>query len=312
MGGMLGALADPILPIFAVMAVGVLFGRLRVFDGATARALNGFVFYLAQPCLMAYLASTASIAHYKWDVMGVYLAAELLAYVGFTLLFRLLFGFDLLSALLLAMAGMFINHFYFVLPIAERLGGAAVTEPIQAVAFVDAALLFCGTIFVLELIAAKKRSLLAVPLMLARNPTLLGLAAGLAMNLGRDWTPAGLTTFAEFAGKAAAPAILFALGLTLANVRLFERDSVFVAALACKMLAVPLIFGGMLYALGGASPWVDPLMFLSAGPSGAMAFVLALQYNAPQRAVDVTAKAVLASTLLSVLTLALLSPLLQG
>ncbi len=309
---MLSALADPILPIFAVMGFGVLFARAGLFEADAARALNRFVFYIAQPALFVFLAATAPIETYRLEIMGAYLLGEILHYAVATWIFARLFGFGLRDAILLGMTAIFINHFYFSLPIAEILAGDPAAEPIAATAFVDAAVLFCGTVFIMELIGSERRSLSAVPRMLLRNPSLLGLAAGLAINLTGDWAPSGILTLTEFAGKAAAPVILFALGVMLAKTRLFERDPVMLTSLGLKLVAAPLIALAMVSAAGAPASWTGPLVFVAAGPSGAMPFVLALHYNATQPIIDVVSKTILASTILSLLTLAALAPILPG
>ena len=56
---MFSAPADPILPVFFVVALGLIFGRTGVFSDDMARTLNAFVFYIAQPSLILLLAANA-------------------------------------------------------------------------------------------------------------------------------------------------------------------------------------------------------------------------------------------------------------
>ena len=78
-----------------------------------------------------------------------------------------------------------------------------------------------------------------------------------------------------------------------------------VAKLVAHPVALFLAFG----AAGVGPDWSAPLLVAAAGPSGAMPFVIALQYGV---ATETIAKAVLVSTVLSLFTLAALTQTLPG
>jgi len=47
---MLSSLSDPILPIFAILALGYCLNRLGLFDVVAAQSINKFVFFRGHAC----------------------------------------------------------------------------------------------------------------------------------------------------------------------------------------------------------------------------------------------------------------------
>ena len=116
--------------------------------------------------------------------------------------------------------------------------------------------------------------------------------------------PSGLYTYAEFAGGAAAPASLFALGIILAtnSIRPIGKATWFVVAV--KILVHPLLVFTFSGAIAISSSWDHLVLLVAAGPCGAMPFVIALQYGVRT---EVIAKAILVSTILSLVSLSILT-----
>jgi predicted permease len=301
---MLGTLADPILPIFAVLALGLLGGRYGGFDGEFARSLNRFVFYIGQPALIFLLLAEAPFAAYDLPALSLYFLSELVVYALGTLVAWRLFGRDLREALLLGMTCAFVNHLYYVLPIAQLIYGAEAAIPITGAIVVDVALLFCGTIFLMDLLDQGSASPAKILTMMGRNPALLALAAGVTGNLAGPLLPSGLLTFARFAGQAAAPVVLFALGVVMAGIDLKRIGALVWTLVAIKMLVHPTLAYGLFTGAAIAPGWSNILVLLAAGPCGAMPFVIALQYGVRTEAMT---KAILISTFLTLISLAVLT-----
>jgi predicted permease len=305
---MLATLADPILPIFMPMVVGYYLRLRGVFDVAAAQAINRFVFFVAIPALMFSLIARVPLGEIDLGAIGAYLAAELLVYGGVAVAAHRLFRRPPAEAILSGMAAAFANHVLFVLPIAQNLYGAAAVQPITAIIVADS-LIFCATVFAVDLIRSHRADApgqygaLAVLRMLAKNPfliaTVLGLAAaGLAVPI-----PTGVFTYPRFAGAAAAPVSLFALGVILAGQTLRPIGAPAGLIVATKLLVHPvlvLLLGGLLAA---RPDWHRMAVLVAAGPCGAMPFVIALQFSVRPETI---AKAVLISTVLSLLSLSFL------
>jgi predicted permease len=305
---MLSAIADPILPVFFVMSLGLVLGKTGVFSKDMARTLNAFVFYIAQPSLIFLLAANAPFGEYDLPALGLYFLSELILYGGVALIAYRGFGCDPREAILLGMTGVFVNHLYYVLPIVQLLHGAEASAPIEGAVFVDVAVLFCGTIFVVDLVSRRSVPLKNYPAILVKNPALLALVFGIAANLAEPAVPSGLNTFAQFAGNSAPPISLFALGVVLSRVKIFQVNGLLSTVVLAKILIHPMLAFGLLSAAAAPANWSGPLIMLAAGPCGAMPFVIALQYKVET---ETMSRAILISTLVSVVSLAWLSGLLQ-
>jgi len=301
---MLEALTSAILPIFAVMALGFALGARAVVAQEAPGHINRFVLLVAVPCLLFAIVAKAPLSAFDFGAIGVYMAGEAAVYaVGFALA-RYVFGRAPDEALLLGFAAAFVNHVLFVLPVAQGLYGDAAAAPIAAIVIVDALVTWPLTVIAMEAVTGKGRPLFSIVGQVVRNPMLVGPALGLAVNLAGLGLHPGLERFTAFAGAAAAPAALFALGVTLSgsDLRRFGMASFAIAALA--IVGHPAI----VWALNAA--WPDPtparalMVLLAAGPCGAMPYALATFYGTPPHSI---AKAIVLSTMASLFTLALLA-----
>lgn len=297
---------NPVLPIFAILGFGMLFARRGIFDASAASVLNRFVFFIGAPALLFSLLISASLAEFEWQVLTLYFASEMTIYAAGTALARYAFRREWRESLLLGMTACFVNHVFFVLPMARVLYGDAASAPIAAIIVVDTVLIFALTIVALELSAPGLHSGSKVFKLLLKHPLLQAIAAGLLVNLVGLPLHDGVQTFVSFVGAAASPIALFALGIILVSTASPGLDKTALSIVGLKVIVHPLLawllFSG---AAALAEPaWTSTALLVAAGPCGAMPFVLGLQYK-----IDVTtiARAIGYSTLLSLLTLALMA-----
>lgn len=301
---MLTTLADPILPIFAILALGYVLHRGGLFDVSVAQGINKFVFYVATPALVFSIISGAPISQFDIRALGLYFTAQVVVYVGTALFMHRVLGREKGEALLLGMTATFVNHVFFVLPIAERVYGTTAAQPVAGIILVDVGFWFCGTVLAVDLMQAKNPSPLKVVGLLLKNPFLIAATLGVLAWAARPIIPDGVFTYATFAGGAAAPTALFALGIILASNPVRPIGMTTWSVVAAKIVVHPaLVFSCI--GLAALSPdWGDIVLLVAAGPSGAMPFVIALQYGIRTETI---AKAVLISTLFSLLTLSVLT-----
>ena len=297
---------NPVLPIFAVLGFGMLFAWRGIFDASAASVLNRFVFYIGAPALFFSLLMSAPLAEFEWQVLTLYFASEMGIYAAGTALARYAFRREWRESLLLGMTACFVNHVFFVLPMARVLYGDAASAPIAAIIVVDTVLIFALTVVALELSAPGVHSGRKVCWLLLKHPLLQAIAAGLLLNLLGLPLHDGISTFVRFVGVAASPIALFALGIILASTVSCGLNKAALSIVGLKVIAHPLLawllFSG---ATTLANPsWTSTALLVAAGPCGAMPFVLGLQYK-----IDVTtiARAIGYSTGLSLVTLALLA-----
>ncbi|MEM8839946.1 MAG: AEC family transporter, partial [Pseudomonadota bacterium] len=305
MGAILEALLNPILPIFAVAAVGFAFGRIGLFQREMAGVLNSFVLLVALPALLFAFLVEAPFEQFEWPLVIGYFAASLAVYAVVFALMRLIFRLPVREALLLGMVACFTNHVFFVLHIAEILYGETARLAVLAIITFDAFVIFGGTFVVLDLMKGPKISPTSAILVLAKNPMLIALALGLAVGWGDLPIHPGFITYAEFTGGAAAPASMFALGLILSGVTLARFDWPALSATAAKLLLHPLLVVGLFMIFRTATLptdiWYKALVFTAAGPAGAMPFALALQFGVDTSRI---VRAIIYSTVISLITLA--------
>ena len=143
---------------------------------------------------------------------------------------------------------------------------------------------------------------------LAQNPIILGLAAGLALNLTGVVLPAPVDRTLELLGSAAVPCALFAMGAAVAGYPLTGdlRPAAVLAVL--KLLIHPLIVWGVgrwVFHLDGL--WLSVAVTMAAMPSGINVYLFGARYEA---AAGVAARTVLLTSLAAVATLSALLVLL--
>jgi predicted permease len=304
---MIDVFLDAVLPVFAVVAVGFAFGRGGLFEFSAALALNRFVFYLALPVLLFRLIATAPFEWFEWFLILAFLLAEFALYAAGYLIARFGFGRSQTESLLLGMSAAFANQVFFVLPIALQLYGETGAMPVVAISTFDVVVLLGGTILVLDATREKTQGITLVRLLrlFVRNPPIIGITAGVVANLVDLPVTGGLDLFARFVGETAAPCSLFALGLILMAQRDEAGLRVPLAISGLKLAGMPMVAWLLIYGVFQIGPeWSNPAMLVAAGPTGAMPFVLALQYQVP---VATIARTILISTLGSLVTVTLMT-----
>ena len=300
---MLGTLFNDVLPVFAIVAIGFVAGRTKLFDVAAATAVNRFVFYFALPALVFRLISSAPISQFEWKLLLAYLIAEIVLYaVGFAVA-RFAFRRTPVESLLLGMSTAYVNHVFLILPLARELFGNTAALPIVAIITIDSIVVLAGTVLILDATSERAAgvSIQRLFLVFAKNPQILGIFAGIAANLAGIHIGGGFDFFLHFLGEAAAPCALFALGVILITQKDAVQAWLPIAMTALKLLLMPAVAWLLISATFGISAvWADPALLVAAGPAGMMSFVLALQYDVPVAAI---ARTILISTLVSLLTL---------
>lgn len=304
---MLQVFLNAVLPVFAVVGVGFAFGRGSSFDNSSASAINRFVVCVALPLLLFRLIATSPFEQFEWLLVVGFLLTELTVYVLGYVTARRIFDRSHFESLLLGMSAAFANQVVFVLPIARQLYGDAGAMPVLAISTFDIIVLFSGTIILLDASREGITSLSGARIvrLFIRNPPLIGIGAGVIASIVNLPIHGGVDYFVRFLGETAAPCGLFALGLILA---MQPSDTKLAAPLAIsglKLIGAPIVAWIFLSAIFEVQPaWTNPAMLVAAGPTGALPFVLALQYEIPAATI---ARTILISTIGSLVTLTLVT-----
>ena len=286
------------------LAIGAALRLGGALQAEHAAAINQFAFYLAVPALLISVLGKAPITEFEWLAILAYTSTQIALYVATFLFLYYRLNLEIREALLLGMASGFVNHIFFVLPIAERLVGQNAGIPMAGIVMLDAGLIFPITVLIVAVLTGKEKGTTSISRILLKNPFVYAPGIGIGLGVWGDSAPSGIMTFAEFGGGAAAPALLFALGITLAGSNLKHIGAAVWTVVGVKLLAHPFIVWGLLGTVA-VSQFTDNITLLvAAGPCGAMPFVIATQYGVKT---DSIVKAVLISTTLSILSLAVLT-----
>ena len=279
-------------------------GKANTSSGTAdeARAANRIAFLIFQPALIFPLISGIDLSGFDLPALAAYALCEGIAFAAAYALARLAFRRDHLESWLLAMCVVFVNSLLYIWPVSYLIYGEAAALPITAIVAWDASASFAFFIISMELMSGRAgggRALTRV----ATNPVLIAIALGLVVNILGLGVPAPILTAAEFAGAAAAPLTLLALGVILSGHSLLPAPTV-LGISAMKLLAFPLLVWVALILAGVEGQWRDLFVLNAAGPSGAMAFALALLYGVRT---DCIAPVIIWTSVLSLFSLAMLA-----
>ncbi|MBV8521811.1 MAG: AEC family transporter [Acetobacteraceae bacterium] len=186
-------------------------------------------------------------------------------------------------------------------------GDSSIPAAVIATLF-TACLLFAASIMLIEAdlrrVGSWRYTLRNVLLSAARNPLLIGPAAGLTVGMAGFSLPAPVERSVLLLGGAASPVALVCIGLFLAQERM-ARDIKTVAVLVgLKLIVQPAVTAVLAFYVFTMPPiWSHAAVLLGALPIGSGPFVLAALYGLEA---NVTSGAILLSHLCSVVTVSLL------
>lgn len=299
---MLQVLTHNILPVFAMLALGFVMGRLGTAKQEEARAINRIAFLVLQPPLLFLLLTGLDLPAVRLDAIGIYAAVEVIAFTVAFALARTVFRCETAEAFLLGMCVVFVNSLLYIWPISTLIYGEEGARPISAIVALDSSVSFAFFIIGIELIKGSAGFAGALP-KLVRNPVLITIVLSLVLNIARVPIPEPVLTAARFAGAATAPLTLFALGVVLSAAPL-RPDGPVIAISTLKLLVFPLLVWLGFSGLSPENPWQDQFLLNAGGPAGAMAFSLALLHGVRT---DRIAPVIIWTSVLSLITLAWLA-----
>lgn len=299
----LEVLANPILPIFAIMAFGFVLGRSGRTSVGDARVINRFALSVLLPIFLFNFSAQTAFEKFNPLPIFTYLGAEFCVFIlGFLLATKVLKR-SAEESILLAMSGVIANNAFYVLPIALHLYGPVGGQPFVAITALDALVGFSAIIIALGFVKQGKLSFTTLVSSVLRSPVIIALTLGFAFAATGLTMPPSLESFIAFNGAAAAPVALFALGVVLSQTP-FRADPAVAAFTSIKLLLFPAAVWFGLKAVSYQADDVHIYMLSAAGPSVAMSFSLALLYDIPT---ETLAQIMIWTTLLSLISLAVLA-----
>lgn len=288
----MAAIAQDVLPIFILILFGWALVRLKILAAEIGDGLGDFVFKVAVPMLLFRTIANADFhGASPFRLWIAYFAGVLVAWTVGHLLATRVFGRDQRMGVLAGISAGFANNVFIGLPLVDRTVGA---EGIVAMSILLAVhlplMMIAGTVLMER---AEQRSsgrpshgLVAVSRQvgrnLVRNPLIIGLSAGLVLQMLGIALPPMLDGLVGQVAGMAAPAALISLGMTLnkygmaGNVRLASSVSVI------KLILMPAVVWLASKLLGLSPQWTAALVLTSSVPTGINAWLIASRFGVGQ------------------------------
>jgi predicted permease len=299
------------MPFFGLILLGVIAARRWNIGEQGLAWLNVFLIYFALPALIFLVVSAAPFEQLlNWPFVTATTSVTVSVFFAIVLLSRLLFRTELNTATLQGTAGSYGNVGYMGLPLAVAFFGAEAAVPAALVFCFDCAVQFILTSFLATY--ANERNGDAhwgqlarrIAVQVGTHPFIVATAIGIIGSALQFKAPGALATMLDMLMKAAGPAALFALGVTV-GLRKFEGvgpELVLVSGM--KIFVQPLLALVVVSMVPGLPPaWLHVAVMMAALPTASNAFILASQYKT---FVQGASTAVIVTTVMSAVTIPVL------
>lgn len=297
-------------PVFALVGIGWLGGRLRLLGAHGTAALNGFVTWFALPAMLfAALAKVKLDEIINLDFAMVFGGSMLATYAVGMVAARLVAGAGLAHMSLHGLAAAFGNVGYMGIPLCIAAFGPQGALPATLAVVLGAAGLLTLALVIAEFggdnpPASRLVALTRVAGAVGRSPIMQAVVLGMLVSALAIPVPDPVQRFLDLLAGAAGPCALFAIGHFLSD-QGFPKDwgEVGLATLGKVVLQPVLALGLLAFYPGMDSMWAKSALLLAALPSAANCFVLAKEYD---RFVAGASATILLSTIASVFTVSAL------
>src|SRR3954469_10370910 len=238
-----------VLPVFGLVACGVLAGRFRLVHQSSSHALNQFVYAFALPAMLF-------IAVYRGSLEEILSGSFLLAVVLATLA-TALFGFALsyyvsgappAESTMRALNASFANTGYLGIPLVTAAYGERAALPAALATVATNIISFALAIVCLELFVSPRsggvrRALSGV----ARSPLIWPIALAVVLVSLEIKVPLPVERFTTLLAAAAGPCALFAIGLFVSQLSIRAGAEASWQSSALKLVLHPLLMAALAY-----------------------------------------------------------------
>jgi predicted permease len=298
-------IVNVVIPVFAIIGLGYLAVRFRLYPAEGVRGLVSFVNNFATPCLLFQAMLTSNFSStFNFSVILPFYAGSLVSLLVGMVIARRLFGNRPGEAVSSGFSAMFANTVLVGIPIISRAYGSGALPTMFSIIAFHASVLITLAMIVMELVrrdgAPLGRALWGAGGRIVRNPLLWGIVLGLVGNHYQVKLIEPAAAFVTMMAAAVVPAALFGLGGALNEYRLADNWPQALAMSSLKLLVHPLIAWVLMVPILGVDPSLARYgVLLAAMPSGINVYVFATYYN---RGVHVAANTVLITTVASLVT----------
>lgn len=305
----MSSVINAVLPIFALIFAGYLCRRSGRLGAAASSEISRFVVWLALPALLFDVTARASWASFWQPGFVAAFAAGTLAVFAATVLLRRRGARSLVDASIDGLSAAYANTGFLGIPLCLLVLGKDGLQPAVIATLLVACALFAVAVVCIEIGQQAGqghglgRALLKVGKALAGNPLLVAPLLGAAWAAGDVPLPQPAQQFLALLGGAASPCALVSLGLFLGQKQAGRGDGA-LGLVVAKLVLQPALTWVLAFHVFALPPlWANSALLLSALPTGTGPFMLAEFYR---REAAVVSRAILVSTVGSLLTISLL------
>ncbi|MFV0279756.1 MAG: AEC family transporter [Rhodoblastus sp.] len=296
---------DLALPFFGLIGLGFICGRIFDFGEEGLAWVNVFIVYVALPSMFFVLISKTPLREllnlgFVACTAGATIAAFAIAFV----IGMKASGGNVPEATIQANVGGYANIGYMGPGLTLATLGAGAAAPVALIFAADTIFLFSALPLLMAIGRGQDKGLLRTigiaVLRIVMHPFNIATAVAVTAAAYSWQPPAAIGRMATMLTGAAAPAALFALGVTVAQRPIARVAPELPFLLAVKLVAHPLIVYLLLSAVGGFDRvWTFTAVLMASLPPALNVFVMASQYRVY---VERASSAILIGTLASVVT----------
>lgn len=303
----MGILIDVVLPVFFIIGFGYAAARAKLLSETAIDGLMRFSQNFAIPCLLFRSISELDLTT-SFDpglLLSFYIGAFVCFAAGFFGAHRG-FGRPLDESVAVGFACMFSNSLLLGLSITERAYGKDALSGNYAIIAMHSPMFYAFGIALMEWVRSRSKGLSGAALgsqvvkAIFSQPLVIGIVAGVTVNLTGLPVPLSLAAAVDMMGRAGLPVALFGLGGILLRYRPEGDKGLIALVVAITLLLHPIVTYGLArYVFVIDVPSLRSSVVTAAMPPGVNAYLFAHLYGTGRR---VAASAVLIATALSILT----------
>ncbi len=282
-------IAIDVLPVFVLIAIGWLAARSGLLKPGVGDALGEFVFRLAVPVLLFRTVATADLAGVSpWRLWGAYFSGIAVTWTASHLVATRILGRDMRAGVVSGVSAAFSNIVFIGLPLVDRVVGHRGVVAVSIVLAVHLPVMMTAGTLMMEragrLTAGAERRPLGTVLgqvlrNLARNPLVIGLAAGALFRATGQPLEGMPRTLVDQVANVAGPVALISMGMALLKYGVRGQVGPAIATAGLKLLLLPACVFAAATLLGLDADWTAALVLTAAVPTGVNAFLIAQHFG---------------------------------
>jgi predicted permease len=277
------AVVAALIPVFLLMAAGVVARRFLVTEGTHWIGIERLVYFLLFPALLIDTLARADLSKVPVAIVGGALLCAVLLMAALCLALRpiLMRGLRINGPAFTSLfQGALRWQTFVALAVAGNLYGelGLALASVAAIAMIPVLNVLC--VWVLAHFAAPTRPAWRdVAFVLARNPLIWSCVLGIALNVAHIPIPAPLHAFADALGRASLALGLLLVGAGLQTARLFRPAAATLVASLLKLVVMPALAIGIAMLLGAHGIELAVVACCASVPAASSAYVLARQMS---------------------------------